>query len=816
MKIFKNKRSQLGGPIQQGLQNAGGAAQSIGQRAGSAIQQGWQRVPGSAKIGAGAGLMTGLAVGGARGIGKGHDFVKKKIGEKGAFILIFPFLLVLVDFLLNKNGIELNSFFGFLFSGGNIVMQTIASIATSAPYWASVIIYWIFRRPQSRVEWVYPFALFMMSFFALSFGGGNMWVLIHALFAFFTFMYLLEGFNREVPITNTHWVFLIIMFMDIFGLATITKLLPDILSGVVIPDFFFNRLLFPLWFFFYLAFVKDGPAKKTIMVGLLLLYTGIGLKNLLVVNTAFAESGLDQQRTEAQNAIVEAVTNWKNYASQWLTGRINYAITGKVEENQYEPLGVYLENVQAADQKYYLDEDVIVWGTIKARTLDDPINIKAGCIVERGKQKIPADDVDPKKKFSVFTLEEQDFACTFNGNREGVKSKLKEGANTVKAFADFNFETLSYLKVYFIDKERQRAMTREGLDIFEEFGITDRNPVAVYTNGPVKIEMGTTNPIVGVSESYPAEPSLGIDIKNREGWQGKITNLTELVIFLPDGIDFDKQASCNKEFEQYTLNNCKDDSCTNIVQKECLEVCKGYLKTGETTNNAFESCKFECNENWDRCTKSCKLFFEEGGQKYNAFSLTPDAYKDEKDFEEGIQLRCRFRPQPSILGNAPLTTKSFRVKARYDYNVEKSVNIQKDETAGGEGNVGAPLNLRIKGSDGAMASDGGVVLTDSITIVWDKSINDGGGSNDVIRYRIYRKDGDTGEFNKKGEVDAKGTASYEFIDDSVEISGNFKYSYYVDALNEDNKFEKSAKILVVSKAEGTSKVSLQDQEKTAT
>ena len=792
----------LGDSMQQRFENAGGAMQRGGQRAGSAIQRGVQTAPGSAKIAAGAGLMGGLAVGGLKGIGKAHDFAKKQVGAKSAFILIFPLMLVFIDFILNKNGVELNSFFGFLFSGGNIVMLAVASIATSAPYWASVIIYWIFRRPKSRVEWIYPFALFMMAFFALSFGGGNVWVLLHALFALFTFMYLLEGFNQDVPITNVHWIFLAMMFMDIFGLATITKLIPDILSGVMMPDFLFNRLLFPLWFFFYLAFVKDSTAKKTIQIGLVLLYLGLGLKNVLLVNTAFAQTDLTAQKDEFTTGIVQSVTNWKNYATEWLTGRINYAVTGKVEENQFEPLGVYLENVQSADQSYYMDEDAIVWGTVKARTLDDPINIKVGCFAERDKKKLPANDVDPEKKFSVFTLEEQDFACTFNGTKKGAASKLKEGTNTIKAFADFNFETLSYLKVYFIDKERQRAMTREGLDVFEEFSITDRTPVAIYTNGPAKIEMGTTNPLVGVSDSYPAEPSLGIDIQNREGWQGRITKLKELVIFLPEGIDFDKQASCNKEFTQYLPSNCKKDSCTDIVQKECLEVCEGYLKPGETTNNAFESCKFECNENLGRCVKSCDSFFEEGAQKYNGYSLNPKEFKGEKDFEKGIQLRCRFRPQPSILGNAPLTTKSFRVKARYDYQVEKSVsvNVQKDETSGTEGNVGAPLNLMIEGSNGALVSKGSVTLGSSITIVWDKSINDGGGSGDVIRYRIYRKDSDTEEFNNIGEVDADGTASYKYTDEYVSLSGDYKYSYYADALNKDNEFEKSAVILEVTPA----------------
>ena len=125
---------------------------------------------------------------------------------------------------------------------------------------------------------------------------------------------------------------------------------------------------------------------------------------------------------------------------------------------------------------------------------------------------------------------------------------LKSGSNTIKAFADFNFETLAFLKVYFMNRERQRAMVRQGLDPFEEFTIEDKNPIAVYTNGPAKIEMGTNNPLVSVSKDYIVEPSLDIRIDNREGWQGEIKRLKELVMFLPEGVDFNPQQSCNRKF----------------------------------------------------------------------------------------------------------------------------------------------------------------------------------------------------------------------------------------------------------------------------
>ncbi|MCH7771452.1 MAG: hypothetical protein IIA49_10640 [Bacteroidetes bacterium] len=101
----------------------------------------------------------------------------------------------------------------------------------------------------------------------------------------------------------------------------------------------------------------------------------------------------------------------------WISGRLEYAITGKVEANQFEPLGVYLDNVQSTASRYFIDngefEDVVIFGTVRGRTLDDPINLKVGCFVERDGKNEHAELEDPRDKFTIFAFEEQDFACTF-------------------------------------------------------------------------------------------------------------------------------------------------------------------------------------------------------------------------------------------------------------------------------------------------------------------------------------------------------------------------------------------------------------------
>ena len=781
------------------------------------------------RLGAGAvGLMGGLALAGVRGSHRAASKLgEEEIGKKPALILIFPILLTIFDYFSGVNGIVLDS----MFRGGAGILNIVWSIVTSAAYVSAVIIYWIVKKPKSRGEFVFPAVLFLLGFLILIFGNGSRWVFIHSVFAFITFMYLLDGFNADIK--GVHWAFLVILFFDIFGLATINELYPgsildsgnenEILSGKLISDFFLNRLLFPFWFFFYLFQIKPGKAKSIIASALVVFYTGFTLTSIITPQEVLPEGGLGAQQKAAKNAVVKAFDTWRDTISSWLTERIQYAVTGKVEQNEFEPLGVYLQDVQSADPRYYEDENVIVWGTVTARTLDDPINIEVGCFVKKDDEKIRADKMDPNKKFTVFALEEQDFACTFTKEYNKENKILEPGRNTIKAFADFNFETLAFLKVYFINRERQRAMVRQGLDPFEEFAIEDRNPIAVYTNGPAKIEMGTNNPLVSVSEDYIIEPSLDIRIDNREGWQGEIKKLKEFVLFLPDGINFDPQQSCGSmKFLDYNLSVCGDNeysefnnccmggdgnctactqSCQNFVVDECKDVCKGFENEGEK-----QRCNSDCDERGDVCKQSCTSFFVEGGQLYNGYALDTEDIKyrnEETDFEKGKLFRCRFRPTESVLGVSPFTTKSFRVKARYDYSLEEDVSVKIDEIPEDlKKLVGAPKNLRIIDKGGEVVTEGSISLENEITIAWDLSADDGKGQNDIAEYRIYRKESleEGADWDKIGSVDAGIT---QYIDNSEKVrnaiaSENFKFYYHVEAMDEDGNWAKSENMLEIT------------------
>ncbi len=106
--------------------------------------------------------------------------------------------------------------------------------------------------------------------------------------------------------------------------------------------------------------------------------------------------------------------------------------------------------------------------------MDNEININVSCYAKEGDKKIEG-DINPKNEFNIATEEEEYLDCTFD--------KLNPGKRDVTFNAEFNFETMAYLKTYLMDKDKLRAFKREGIDVFSHYKISHRNPIAIYTNG---------------------------------------------------------------------------------------------------------------------------------------------------------------------------------------------------------------------------------------------------------------------------------------------------------------------------------------------
>ncbi|MBI2652172.1 hypothetical protein HYX00_01795 [Candidatus Woesearchaeota archaeon] len=547
----------------------------------------------------------------------------------------------------------------------------------------------------------YPTYLFMIlvfSFFWINIGWiKNIRALLHVIYILaFGFGYVARQ-EKENP---AFWHLLIpaMLIADFYGYGLLWN------SGVDVFRFIPIIVLFVLFYCYARANSTYALVSLFFVLGIFLIFT---IQTLGVEATSIpfeAKRGADYK---------DFYTQFKDKLKDIIEGQLDIATAGlyrgSVEKNRYESLGVYFGNIRAADPRFYTDEPITVWGSIRSKTYKDAVIINFSCYRWKDNRKITANKIIPDIRFPIFTLEEVDTECTFLPKQPKDKDAIQPGANTITFSAEYNFGTDAYLKTYFIDKERFRANAREDIDHLTQFGIKDKNPASVSTNGPVEIGIGA-GPLVTVSEGYAVKPAVGITLTNRKEiqdkdkriitkWDGKIKNITELILLTPPGITLGPEANldkcnskdpneqllcpCSMPFKSYDANKC-GNTCTLQVSNPCKEVCVTSYKDKKES----DTCNAECDEVADRCIKECDFLFkiDEGegnsNEKYKGYALDVGSlkFKDlNKDIDKHRSFVCRFEPTQSVLGNTPITTRYFRVRARYNYVVENSVTVNVEQ-----------------------------------------------------------------------------------------------------------------------------------------
>ncbi|MBS3114169.1 hypothetical protein J4448_03635 [Candidatus Woesearchaeota archaeon] len=539
----------------------------------------------------------------------------------------------------------------------------------------------------------YPTFLFMnlvFSFFWVNIGWiTNVRAFIHVLFILaFGFGYVARN-ERDNP---TFWHMLIpgLLIADFYGYGLLWN------SGIDVFRFIPILVLFVLFYCYARAESTYALVSLFFVLGIFLIFT---IQSLGVDATSIpfeAKRGADYK---------DFYTQFKDKVREMIEGRLDIATAGlyrgNVEKNRYESLGVYFGNIRAADPRFYTDEPITVWGTLRSKTYKDAVIVNFSCYRWKDNKKIRADKIIPEIIFPIFTLEEVDTQCTFLPKTE---SPTPAGANIVTFSAEYNFGTDAYLKTYFIDRERFRASAREGIEPLTQFGIKDKTPAAVFTNGPVEIGLGA-GPLVTVSEGYAIKPTISITLTNRKEisdkdkriitrWEGKIKNITELILLTPPGItlqntekckepktDLEKlECPCSMPFESYDIHKCFT-SCNKQILEPCNRACE---ISNPTKNQQQENCINECVTATDKCTEECNFLFQvnegEGStkEKYNAYALDVGSkqFRDlNKDIDKSRSFVCRFDPTPAVLDDTPITTRYFRVRTRYNYLLENSVTV---------------------------------------------------------------------------------------------------------------------------------------------
>lgn|GEM_PF-4301092 len=592
--------------------------------------------------------------------------------SKGIFEVNLPKFIVSLGFIFmilqswKVGWVELPKLYGNLIIGAII-------IAT---------FYFSYKRPELIGDFgSYLFMTIIFSFFWINWGWWDVWkARIHVLYiVFFGFVYL-EYKLHDRPIA-WHITTPALMIIDFYGYSfsqgyDLLKHIPILILSVTLICWLLNpRTWFPRIAF---AFVILGAIAVTNASG-----------------QTFDEQYQGTLRFDKPEAAAASLTETVSKVWTGIFGgvesRLDYATGGlyrtQVEKNQFEPLGVNLDRVRAAQPRFYDDEKVIVWGTINSRTLSDPVVVKFNCNRWEKDERKNLDDKDkltPDAPFVVYTLEEKDVECVFGPN------KFNAGSNTVTLSATHNFATSAYKKTYFIDSDRLRAMTKENLDPLVEYGKTDKNPKTIFTNGPVDIEIVLTK-IVPVSGNPDVKPLIGIKLKNRNEitdkqlkvigkWQGKIKEIKELAIVLPDTIELDKDCLPVK-FKDYTIENCKE-TCMDV----CKNSCAAFIDEKDPKkDDKLNRCKSRCSaDETKRCDEDCDALFKPDLREQNVIykgyqidtkELRSDRYKDYQDIERDKDFACRINPSLAILSE-PVTERFARVLVRYNYQLEKSFAVQ--------------------------------------------------------------------------------------------------------------------------------------------
>lgn len=289
--------------------------------------------------------------------------------------------------------------------------------------------------------------------------------------------------------------------------------------------------------------------------------------------------------------------------------------TGKVDAAAQKRLGVYIENFHPTEQAYYVNTPVTTTVTMKAETLDTELGISVACDADG---TIAANKILPKSAFTVLTFDQYDIDCIWN------KGALGKGSHTLNFRSEFDFTTRAYLKAYLMDQDRLREYRRQNADPLKD--LQDKNPVAIYTSGPVRIGMSLGKQPLAVSKSGEALQSWGVTIEN--AWEGKVIGITGAFFSVPKGLAVNDPESLGM-----TLTTCA------AVPQEEQPTCDDTL--------------------------------------VNVYTLTPGELQSPlyKNLTiKSFRIPLTITDPARVLGKSPLAIQNFKTSIQYRYLLERSTS----------------------------------------------------------------------------------------------------------------------------------------------
>ena len=416
----------------------------------------------------------------------------------------------------------------------------------------------------------------------------------------------------------------------------------------------------------------------------------------------------------------QAVTD---FTKKQIANSLGDQYTGKVDEKAKQKIGVYLKRLESsenAEHTFATSERAIFFTNLKAETLDAPLHINLNCVASDSSNTYAATKILPKNNLTVATYEEESIDCMFDPNT------LPKGDFQINLTATFPFKTLVYVKNYFIDKERLRSYREEKIDPFKQHGITDTNPVSIYTNGPLMMGMSLNReqPVTLDRSLEEQRYALGITIKNNWG-TGTVTEVKDIVIIVPKGFDLD-------EIQAFNTSTIK---CANIPKEE--------------------SCDDEL---------------------YNVYQIVP-----KKGFENEYTYRIYFKVDSSnydiVLGATPIATHYFKAMVDYEYQLFAIKRITVYEPSSIQQGVTGPTGVTTGPVFTDIKADPGYITDTTAKITWETSTDTTGNL-----YYWWSGD-DTLTYNMSDSTNS----TKHTLDITSGLASERSYSYKITAVDEHGR-----------------------------
>jgi hypothetical protein len=434
----------------------------------------------------------------------------------------------------------------------------------------------------------------------------------------------------------------VILILSIIGLPLLFILLGSTLPNFS-PLFKLNPIVMVVIVLFWIAFVfiatQSAYQNKKSALPLLLVLFNIAIYALLMwpltSQMIFAGFQIDAPiRTAVTDQQAEWGNIWENLGTGLTKARMEAQRQVNIASGNYEagveaqskkPLGIFLENTGTNSPiRYPGDLNLKIFGYIKAVTPnpEDKFKISSECYGVASKETKnkatfypPGDVLEANDYKSVDCLVPISQLSLITANTQAVLETT------------FDFKTSSFVKTYFMEQDVIRSYRMQNLDPLDEYQIQDKNPVAVYTGGPLMVGMraGAQQPVPLVKDdpSGPG-PSLDITLDRTAQWpEGELMKVNKLTVYLPPGLKFVNAKA-----------NCRDEADSQVCE----------LNPGEYVKSETDKP-----------------------------IMMPIKLRFETKLDSGID---------ELLGGAPLAVHSFKLDTEYTFRIKKTFDVRVTHEAG--------------------------------------------------------------------------------------------------------------------------------------